>query len=68
MGAGETFYFLFLVLVLYVCLEAYRAQCAVAQMVEAPRYKAEESRVRKPMVSFESFIDINLPASLCSWG
>jgi len=43
---GGTFYLLFLVLILYVCLEAYRAQCAVAQLVDALRYKPEESRVR----------------------
>ena len=37
---------------------------AVAQSVEALRYKAGRSRVRFPMVSLEFFIDIILPAAL----
>ena len=63
---GGTFYFLFLLLVLYLCLEAYRAQYAVAQLVELLRYKPEDSRVRYPMMLLEFFIDINLLAALWS--
>jgi len=39
---------------------------AVAQLVEALRYK--RSRVRFPMVSLEFFFDIILPAALWPWG
>ena len=37
---------------------------AVAQLVEALRYKPEGRGVRFPMVSLEFFIDIILPAAL----
>ena len=37
---------------------------AVAQFVEALRYKPEGSRVRFPMGSLEFFIDIILPAAI----
>jgi len=36
---------------------------AVAQFVQAVRYKPESSGVRFPMVSLEFFIDIILPAA-----
>jgi hypothetical protein len=41
---------------------------AVAQLVEALRYKPEKSRVQFPMVSLEIFIDITLPVTLWPWG
>ena len=41
---------------------------AVAQLVEALRYKSEGRWFRFPMVSLEFFIDIILPAALWPWG
>jgi hypothetical protein len=41
---------------------------AVAQLVEALRYKPEGRRVRFPMVSLECFIDIILSVALWPWG
>jgi len=40
---------------------------AVAQLVEALRYKPEGRELRFPMVSLEFFIDIILPAALWLW-
>ena len=40
---------------------------AVAQLVEALRYKPEGSGFDSPMVSLEFFIDIILPAALWPW-
>ena len=41
---------------------------AVAQLVEALRYKPEGRGVRFPIVSLEFFIDIILSAALGLWG
>jgi len=41
---------------------------AVAQLVEALRYKPEDCGFDSPMVSVEFFIDIILPAALRPWG
>jgi len=43
-------------------------ELAVAQLVEALRYKTGRSQVRFPMVSLEFFIDIILQAPLLPWG
>jgi hypothetical protein len=40
---------------------------AVAQLVEALRYKSEGGGLDYPMVSLEFFIEIILPAALWSW-
>ena len=55
---GNTFYFEYTFLMGH----------AVAQLVEALRYKSERSRVQFPVVSMEFFIDIILPAALWPWG
>jgi hypothetical protein len=44
----------------------YDREHAVAQLVEALRYKPEDRRFQ--MVSLEFFIDIILPAALWTWG
>ena len=41
---------------------------AVAQLVEALRYKSEGRGFDSRLVSLEFFIDINLPAALWPWG
>jgi len=40
---------------------------AVAQLVEALRYKLEGRGFYSPMVSLEFFIDIILPAAIWLW-
>ena len=40
---------------------------AVAQLIEALRFKDGRSRVRFPLVSLELFIDTILPAALWPW-
>jgi hypothetical protein len=41
---------------------------AVAQLVEALRYKPEGRAFRFPMVSLEFFMDVIIPAALWPWG
>jgi hypothetical protein len=41
---------------------------AIAQLVEAPRYKSEGREFKSQMVSLEFFIEIILPAAICPWG
>ena len=57
-----------LVTEIFTCSYTSEAGHAVAQLVEARRYKSRRSRVRFPTVSLEFFIDIILPGRTMALG
>ena len=50
------------------CCKYKKGHAVVAQLVQALCYRAGRSRVRFQMAPLEFFLDISLPAEICSWG